>query len=70
MTSWMDATIKVSSEGELEVAPDGDVHCTWIENGHSFTIIVSMDEARRLAGAVDRLSAQHRAREREAARPS
>ena len=45
---WQDQTIKVPSHGELEIAPDGNVHVTWKDPNTSFTIIVTPDEIEQL----------------------
>ena len=49
---WQDTTIRVESEGQVEIAPDGDVHVTWMERGVSLTVIVSQFEARRLSALL------------------
>ena len=47
MAVWLDQTVRVEAEPTVEVAPDGDVHTTWVEGGQSFTLIESPDEARK-----------------------
>lgn len=49
---WQDQTIKIETEGDLEVAPDG-FHVTWAEHGVTFTLIVPKDEWRRLTAQAD-----------------
>lgn len=58
MSRFMDQTVRVETPGQLEIAPDGDVHVTWIEDGVSLTLIVPMDEARRLSDDLDRQRAE------------
>jgi hypothetical protein len=54
MASWMDQTIRLETEGKLDIDPSGDVNVTWVEAGHSFTVIVPMAEAKRLAAERER----------------
>lgn len=61
MTSWSDQTIRMSSRAEVQIAPDGDVHLTWVEGSVSLTVILSGDEARDLMEVIDRKRAEHRA---------
>jgi hypothetical protein len=54
MAFWEDHTIRMSTEGVLERAPDGTVHLTWLEGGSTFTLIVTDEEFRRLRAAYER----------------
>lgn len=47
MASWLDQTVRVEAEPEIDIAPNGDVHTTWIDGPQSFTVIESAEEARK-----------------------
>jgi hypothetical protein len=49
---WQDQTIRVQSEGDLEITPDGDVHVTWQEAGTTLTLITTKEEAKRLVAKL------------------